>query len=201
MLLEIATIGTLVLVHLVSASVPPRVAQELPYHHATRRGIVPLANITKTYDFIIAGGGLAGLALASRLSENSATTVLVLEAGDTGDTVRSSSIDPPAGAYYNSLCWEPIMPWPRGKVLGGSTALNAMYHIRPSENEVNFWHDMIASEDSDAAKAWSWGQFYESMKKSETFNPPTEQIQAQSGIKYVASSYGTSGPLQLAYSG
>ncbi|KAF8594154.1 alcohol oxidase, partial [Ceratobasidium sp. AG-I] len=177
-------------------------------------GIVYGGQIDGAYDFVIAGGGLAGLVLASRLSEDSNTTVLVLEAGASGDAVKSR-IDIPGNAYYSSLLntaydWqyvtEPqprlqnrVLPWPRGKTLGGSTAVNGLYLVRPSALEVDAWSQLLPNQPS--AAAWSWASLFEAMKKSENFTEPSAKIKAAGRIQYDLTSHGRTGPLQYSYPG
>ncbi|EKM50834.1 uncharacterized protein PHACADRAFT_264347 [Phanerochaete carnosa HHB-10118-sp] len=176
-----------------------------------RRNIVYNGQIANSYDFVVVGGGTAGLAIASRLSEDSNHTVLVLEAGDTGDAV-ANSIDIPGNAYYSSLLgssydWNyqtVVQPnaanrqitWPRGKVLGGSSALNGMYAVRPSKLEVDAWGAMIPGGDK-----WNWNSLFANMKKSENFTAPSQEIQQEGNIMYDPSSHGTSGPVHVSYPG
>ncbi|MCB0017829.1 MAG: GMC family oxidoreductase N-terminal domain-containing protein, partial [Anaerolineales bacterium] len=93
------------------------------------------------YDYIIVGAGAAGCVLANRLSADPGCRVLLLEAGPTD---RRREIHIPAAfsrLFRSSLDWgyetepEPALNgrqlyWPRGKVLGGSTSINAMIYQR-----------------------------------------------------------------------
>ncbi|KAK7903764.1 hypothetical protein LTR67_001784 [Exophiala xenobiotica] len=173
-----------------------------------------VTEIQDSYDFVIVGGGLAGLVLGARLSEDSNHTVLVLEAGSNGDEYRDR-INTPADAYYESLWPTPLnwafntttqpgmnntqMTWPRGKTLGGSSAINGLYMNRPGEIEVNAWQTMLG--DMDGADNWSWDSLFAAMKKSETFSPPTQEIAQEASITYDASSHGSNGPIHMSYPG
>ncbi len=103
------------------------------------------------FDFVIVGAGSAGCVLANRLSADPATRVLLLEAG--GED-KNLWIHIPAGFYRNifnpAIGWgfetEPLpalggrrMPWPRGKVLGGSSAINGLIYIRGQPQDFDMW--------------------------------------------------------------
>ncbi|KAI0348729.1 hypothetical protein OH77DRAFT_1382974, partial [Trametes cingulata] len=99
--------------------------------------------------------------------------------------------DVPLNAYYSGLPgastaydWQHAtvkqpnannraLPWPRGKVLGGSSAMNGMYTVRPSKIEVDAWAGLIGGEGSSK---WNWDALFANMKDSETFTPPSDEI-------------------------
>ncbi|EEA24752.1 hypothetical protein TMatcc_007851 [Talaromyces marneffei ATCC 18224] len=176
--------------------------------------LAPRTQVADEYDFVVVGGGQAGLVLGARLSEIANYTVLVLEAGTNGDEYRHR-IDTPAYSYYDSLWTTPMnwayytvpqsnadnrqIQWPRGKGLGGSSAINGLYMTRPGKDEINAWKDLLG--DMDGADNWSWDSFYAALKKSETFTPPSDAIATEGNVTWDLSTRGTQGPIHASYPG
>jgi choline dehydrogenase len=109
------------------------------------------------YDYVIVGAGSAGCVLAGRLSENPGARVLLLEAGppDTADEIHI-----PAAInllFKTAYDWDyQTVPqdralgrsvyWPRGRVLGGSSSINAMIYIRGNRHDYDSWRDDYGCE-------------------------------------------------------
>lgn len=143
------------------------------------------------YDYVVVGAGSAGCVLANRLTENGRYRVLLLEAGGSD---YNPWIQVPIGygrTFYNKrVNWmyttEPdpgtngrVSYWPRGKVLGGSSSINAMVYVRGQPEDFDEWEAL-------GNPGWGWRDVLPYFKKSE-------------GHAWGASDYhGGNGPLRVA---
>ncbi|OLN96651.1 Glucose oxidase 1 [Colletotrichum chlorophyti] len=158
--------------------------------------------MAESYDYIIVGGGTAGLTVAARLTEDPRLTVLVLEAG----ADRSEDLNVLAPGLFPAMYGNPDYDWDyktvpqtsannkvvahiRGKQLGGSSAMNFMFWTHPSQQDINNWGEL-------GNKGWSWAALAPYFKKSESFVSPSKQQTSDLKVDYVDSSvHGTSGPI------
>ncbi|KAJ7499428.1 GMC oxidoreductase-domain-containing protein [Mycena latifolia] len=155
-----------------------------------------LAHHSTAYDYIIVGGGTAGLTLASRLTEDSKVTVCVLEAGGDPNITDlrnrylpfGTPIDWALDTLPQKSAGGRVYTHRQGKVLGGSSAINGAVYLRPDVRE-------YTAMEALGAKGWTWDKFLPYYKKGEAFTVDSDPL-----LDGLDPSYsGTDGPVQVSF--
>ncbi|KAG0086525.1 hypothetical protein BGZ93_004688 [Podila epicladia] len=169
-------VATVAAIGLGLATVAIRASQRKP--KTGRESWNPKTEISE-YDYIIAGGGTAGCVLAARLTENDPSVrVLILEAGEdmdktwwtkmpflithVFDTKHEWCLKSIPQVHANNRVLKQV----RGKMLGGSSSINAMSYTRGPKDDYNYW----ANEAGNSG--WSYEEVLPYFKKSERFHDP-----------------------------
>jgi choline dehydrogenase len=140
-----------------------------------------------TADYVIVGGGAAGCALAARLCADPETTVILLEAGPAD---RAPAITVPAAfasMFKGRLDWafstEPEAQlagrrifWPRGRVLGGSSSMNAQMYVRGFRVDYDGW----------GLPGWDWAEVLPLLRRSELNSRGSSALHGSSGPQPVS---------------
>jgi choline dehydrogenase-like flavoprotein len=164
------------------------------------------AVVLPSADYVICGGGTAGLVLAARLSEIPTVNVAVIEAG--GD--HSHDINVLAPGLLTSLYGDPKYDWiyssspqehmngavisyPRGKQLGGSSAINYMAWTHASPRNIDNWGSL-------GNEGWSWAELEPYYTKSENFSIPNASVVSGLDLHWLDDSvHGQNGAIHNAY--
>ena len=145
-----------------------------------------------SYDFVIVGGGSAGSTIAARLSEDPNVSVCLLEAGGGGNGIL---VRAPIGVVamlpgrpkINNWAYETVPQpglngrrgyQPRGKALGGSSAINALLYVRGQAADYDSWA-------AGGCEGWGWDQVLPYFKRAENNERGADDA------------HGDSGPLQV----
>ncbi|KAF7885088.1 hypothetical protein EAF00_010906 [Botryotinia globosa] len=161
--------------------------------------------LLSSYDFIVVGGGTSGLVVGNRLSENPATTVLIIEAGelDQGEDFIYIPLfagigDGAIGTQYDwNLTYAPqpatnnrSIAIPLGKVVGGGSCLNKMTFDLAGKEDYDRWIEVGAV---------GWNELFPYFKKLTNFTPPAPEIAKEWDIQTDPSAHGYKGHVHSSY--
>ncbi|CEJ58893.1 Putative Choline dehydrogenase and related flavoproteins [Penicillium brasilianum] len=130
-----------------------------------------------SYDYVIIGAGAAGCVLANKLSEDKNVSVLLLEAG--GDNTKVFESKVPilfSKLFHTKHDWDyytveqpqlanRALYWPRGKILGGSSSMNAMMYHHCSKSDFDEW------AATHGCEGWSYSDLAPFLRGMERFTP------------------------------
>ncbi|KAF2464125.1 choline dehydrogenase [Lindgomyces ingoldianus] len=163
-----------------------------------------LSEVASSYDYIIVGGGTSGLTVADRLTEDSTKTVLVVEFGPIVDNDTSLVMPSKGGSGFPTQYMYNITSLPQtnlsgrtssvpaSAILGGGSAINAMFFDRGAAEDYNAWVQL-------GNHGWGWDDLLPYFKKAVNFTPPSRYMQQEFNVTYNLAAYGGSGPVQLSY--
>lgn len=145
---------------------------------------------SQTFDYIIVGAGSAGCVLANRLSQDPTVRVLLLEAGPPDHKMEINIPAAFSKLFKTQYDWKyhtqegdnaagREVYWPRGKTLGGSSAINAMIYIRGHRHDYDRW---AAAGNT----GWSYKEVLPYFKKSEHNERGANEYHATGGPLNVA---------------
>ncbi|KAI4229109.1 MAG: hypothetical protein L6R40_008082 [Gallowayella cf. fulva] len=170
------------------------------------------------FDYVIIGGGVAGLTVAQRLSEDPKVSVAVIEAGGFYELDNGNVSQIPAfyARNFNQTdapeTIQPLIDWAyltepqvglanrkfhysQGKTLGGSSGRNSNIFTRATKGYHQRWADLVGD------RSWAWDNVLPYYKKSVNFTPPNKaKMGVNANITYDQAAYGPGGPLHVTYS-
>ncbi|KAK2736318.1 hypothetical protein FQN55_001704 [Onygenales sp. PD_40] len=156
-----------------------------PAKYAT---LVERQDVAESYDYVIIGGGTAGLTVADRLTEDSAYTVLVINDGildDSTDVLTGGQAQFGSPRLYDlqsvpqTELGNKQIPVLIGNIVGGSSGVNGMIFHRGTAEEYNYWAE-LGGEGS----TWDWEGLLPYFKKGVYFTPPNEGLANDFNITY-----------------